>query len=443
LHASHSTFSIMSRKGTTTEKGSRRTQSGGYYPGVIDPSNLYGAHLAARAAELATACVHAGDVRDPSSHALEVPLVLSSAFEFDSAEEAAGAFRGDNDAFIYGRWGNPTVLALEAKLAAVEGAEAACSAASGMAAVSGAILAICEQGSHVVAPRSMYAESARLLRERLPRFGITTTFVDATDVAAYARALQPETRVLYIETPANPNLAVTDIEAVVGLAKGRGLVTIADNTFATPFAQTPLALGVDLVVHSMTKALGGHGDAIGGVVLGRKTDVERVRDLVVKGMGGVLSPFGAFLIARGLRTFALRQRQACETAAALAKHLAEHPAVERVHHPSLPSHPGHALANKQMHAYGSLLSFEVRASPRASALDTGRRVLERVRLIRHAVSLGDVRSLLVHPASTTHSTMPAEARALADIGDGLLRLSVGIESARDLWDDLRAALSPP
>jgi methionine-gamma-lyase len=407
---------------------------------VIDPARPYGVHLAVRAAELATSCVHAGDAPDPSSHALEAPLVLSSAFEFDSAEEAAAAFRGDNDAFIYGRWGNPSVLALEAKLAALEGAEAACSAASGMAAVSGTILGICDQGSHVVAPRSMYAESARLLRERLPRFGITTTFVDATDVGAYASAVRSDTRVLYIETPANPNLAITDIEAVVGLAKGRGLVTIADNTFATPFAQTPLALGVDLVVHSMTKALGGHGDAIGGVVLGRKADIARIRDLLVKGMGGVLSPFGAFLIARGLRTFALRQRQACETAAALAKHLCEHPSVERVHHPSLPSHPGHALANQQMHAYGSLLSFEVRPTGSASALDLGRRVLEGVRLVRHAVSLGDVRSLIVHPASTTHSTMPAAARALANIGDGLLRLSVGVESEADLWDDLRSAL---
>jgi methionine-gamma-lyase len=409
---------------------------------VIDPARPYGAHLAARAAVLATACVHAGDVRDPSSHALEAPLVLASAFEFDSAAEAAGAFLGDNDAFIYGRWGNPTVHALEAKLAALEGAEAACAAASGMAAVSGTLLAVCDHGSHVVAPLSMYAESARLLRERLPRFGITTTFVDGTDAGAYARAIRPETRVLYVETPANPNLAVTDIAEVVALANRHGLVTVADNTFATPFAQMPLALGVDLVVHSMTKALGGHGDAIGGVVLGREADVDRVRDLVVKGMGGVLSPFGAFLIARGLRTFALRQRQACETAAALAAHLERHPSIERVHHPSLPSHPGHALANRQMHAYGSLLSFEVRATEKTSAILAGRRVLEGVGLIRHAVSLGDVRSLLVHPASTTHSTMPAEARALAHISDGLLRLSVGVESAQDLWEDLSTALPP-
>jgi methionine-gamma-lyase len=407
---------------------------------MIDPHLSYGAVLAERAAALATLCVHAGDTRDPSTHALETPVVLSSAFEFDSAEHARAAFLGENDAYIYGRWGNPSVGALETKLAALEGAEAACVTSSGMAAVSGTILGLCEQGSHIVAPRSMYAESARLFRERLPRYGITTTFVDATDADAYAKALTRGTRVLYVETPANPNLALTNLETVVGLAKGHGLVTVADNTFATPFSQTPLALGIDLVVHSMTKGLGGHGDVIGGAVAGRASDVARVRDLVVKGLGGVLSPLSAFLIARGLRTFALRQRQACETAAVLATRLDGHPAIERVHHPSLASHPGHALAQKQMHAYGSLLSFEVRGSLDVSSLDAGRRVLDGVRLIRHAVSLGDVRSLLVHPASTTHSTMPREARELAFISDGLLRLSVGVESTEDLWRDLVQAL---
>jgi len=395
--------------------------------------------LASRAAALATACVQAGDEHSSSSRALELPLVLSSAFEFESAADASAAFRGESDAYIYGRWGNPTVQSLEAKVAALEGAEAACAAASGMAAISGTILAHCDQGSHVVAPRAMYAESARLLRERLPRFGIETTFVDATDAEAYGRARRPETRVFYIETPANPNLALTDVEEVVALAKAHGVLTVADNTFATPFAATPLASGVDFVVHSMTKALGGHGDAIGGVVAGRAPDVARVREFVVKGMGGVLSPFGAFLVGRGLRTFHLRQRQACESAAAIAAGLAEHPAVEVVHHPSLPSHPGHALARRQMHAYGSLLSFEVRPG-REGGLARGRRVLEGVRLIRHAVSLGDVRSLLVHPASTTHSTMPAADRAAANIRDGLLRLSVGVESTDDLLRDLIASL---
>ncbi len=414
---------------------------------MIDPDKPYEALLSARANAIGSACVHAGDQRDALSGALEAPIVLSSAFGFESGEDAAKAFRGENDAYIYGRWGNPTVEALEAKLAALEGTEAACATASGMAAVSGAILTVCEQGSHIVAPRSMYAETARLFRERLPRLGITTTFVDARDPAAYGAAIGPATRVLYVETPSNPILGVTDIPAVVSLAKAHGLLTIADNTFATPFAQTPHALGVDLVIHSMTKALGGHGDAIGGAVCGNTALVARVADAIVKGFGGTLSPFTAFLVSRGLRTFALRQRQACETAALLAARLEEHPAVERVHHPSLRSHPGHALAQRQMHAYGSLLSFEVRGEQgkgdgggARSALARGRRVLEGVRVITHAVSLGDVRSLLVHPASTTHSTMPADARALAHITDGLLRLSVGIEPAADLWSDLSRAL---
>jgi cystathionine beta-lyase/cystathionine gamma-synthase len=307
---------------------------------MIDPGRPYAVQLAARAAAIGTACVHAGDAHDPFTHAIEAPLVLSSAFGFESAREAAGAFRGENEALIYGRWANPSVRALEAKLAALEGAEDACAAASGVAAVTGALLTICEQGSHIVAPRAMYGESARLLRERLPRFGITTTFVDATDPAAFAAAVRPETRVFYLETPANPNLAITDIESIAGMAKGHGIVTMADNTFATPFAQTPVELGVDLVLHSMTKALGGHGDAIGGVVLGRKAEVGRIRDLIIKGMGGVLAPFNAFLISRGLRTFALRQRQACETASLLAARLASHPRVERVYHPSLPSNAG-------------------------------------------------------------------------------------------------------
>jgi methionine-gamma-lyase len=408
---------------------------------VIEQSVSYEAHLRGRASALTTLCVHAGDAPDPAgSRALDPPLVLSSAFGFASAEEAAGAFRGDNEAYIYGRWSNPTVDALEAKLAALEGTEAAAATASGMAAVSGAVMSICEAGSHIVAPRSMYAESARLFRERLPRFGVTATFVDATDTRAYAEAITPATRILYLETPANPTLGVTDIEAVVGIAKARGLVTIADNTFATPFAQTPCALGVDLVVHSMTKALGGHGDAIGGAICGGHAAVARARDLVVKGFGGVLAPFNAFLIARGLRTFALRQRQQCETAAFLAAKLATHPRIAAVHHPSLASHPGHALARAQMHAFGALLSFEIAGAEGRTALDAGRRVLEAVRVITHAVSLGDVRSLLVHPASTTHSTMPREAREQASITDGLLRLSVGIEGPSDLWDDLARAL---
>jgi methionine-gamma-lyase len=405
---------------------------------LIEPSIGYGEQLRSRADALATICVHAGDDPDPSG-ALDPPIVLSSAFAFESAEHAARAFRGDEEAWIYGRWGNPTVLALEKKLAALEGAEAACATASGMAAIAGVVLATCSAGDHIVAPRAMYAESARLFRERLPKLGITTTFVDGTR-EAYAAAITNTTRILYIETPSNPTLGVVDITAISALAKTvlPSPLVVVDGTFATPFAQTPLAHGADLVVHSMTKGIGGHGDVIGGAVMGPASQVARVRETVIKGFGGVLSPLSAWLVARGLRTFALRQERACATAAALAKHLATHPAVSVVHHPSLPTHPGHALAQKQMHAYGAVFSFELSGD---NAIERGRQALERLRIATHAVSLGDVRTLVVHPASTTHSTMPEEARRLAGIGDGLLRVSCGLEAISDLVADFDRALA--
>jgi cystathionine beta-lyase/cystathionine gamma-synthase len=284
----------------------------------------------------------------------------------------------------------------------------------------------------------MYGESARLLRERLPRLGVTATFVDGTSVDAYADAIRPTTRVLYVETPANPVLAVSDLAGVARLSRERGLVSVADNTFATPACQRPLALGVDVVVHSMTKALCGHGDAIGGVVVGSAELVARVADTVVKGLGAVLAPLNAFLIARGVRTLGLRMERASASALAIARWLASREGVARVHYPGLPDHPGHAVAARQMAPFGSLLAFELEGGQAAGA-----RLLEGVRLIAHAVSLGDVRSLVTHPASTTASTMPAADRRAAGISDGLLRLSVGIEDVDDLVADLDRALGPP
>lgn len=381
-----------------------------------------------------TMAVHAGDQPDPSG-AIEPPVVLSSAFAFASAEEAAAAFRGENDAWIYGRWGNPTVDHLQRKLAELENGEAAVATASGMAAVAGAILSMVGAGDHVVAPRAMYGEAARLLRERLPRLGVETTFVDDTSPAGYAAALRPTTRVLYLETPANPTLSITDLAAVAELARARGLRTVADNTFATPYCQRPLDHGIDLVVHSMTKALGGHGDAIGGCAVGARALVHPVAEVVVKTLGGVIAPLTAYLVSRGIATLALRQRQATASALAIARWLGERRGVARVHHPGLPGHPGHAVAARQMRAFGSLVAFEL-----DGGLDAGRALLDRVELVTHAVSLGDVRSLVTHPASTTASTMPAADRARAGIADGLLRLSVGIEDVEDLIADLDQAI---
>ncbi|MGZ3420152.1 MAG: trans-sulfuration enzyme family protein [Polyangiales bacterium] len=393
----------------------------------------------------ATSCVHAGDPPDAATGAVEPPLHLASAFAFDSAEQAAGAFLRENDHLIYGRWGNPTVRALELKVASLEApsrdpkhaAEGydACATASGMAAIAATILTLCETGDAIVAPRSMYGESARLFRERLPKLGITTTFVEQTDPAAYERAIGPRTKVIYVETPANPTLTITDLRAVTAIARARGIAVVADNTFATPYCQRPLAHGVDLVIHSMTKMIGGHGDSIGGIVVGDDKRIEAIKETAIKTFGGILSPFSAMLISRGIRTFALRARQSCATALALAKALSEHPQVARVHHPGLESHPGHAIARAQMSAFGSLVAFEVRGG-----VEVGRRVLEACRVVTHAVSLGDARSLITHPASTTHMSMPREARIAAGIDDGLLRVSCGIEETDDVVADVVRAL---
>lgn len=405
---------------------------------MIDTSIPYEQHLRRRTDAVATACVHAGETIDATG-ALDTPIVLSSAFAFESAEHAANVFAGHSEGWIYGRWSNPTVAALETKVAALEGAEAACATASGMAAIAGVLLSTCEAGDHVVAPRAMYAESARLMRERLPRLGIHTTFVDATP-EAYAAAMTDKTRVLYVETPSNPTLGVVDIAAVVAKA-GKHAVVIVDNTFATPFAQNPLALGAHLVVHSMTKGMSGHGDVIGGAVAGDKERIARAKDVIVRGFGGVLSPMSAWLVMRGLRTFALRQERACATAAALASFLAKDERVAAVHHPSLASHPGHALAKVQMHAYGALLSFELEGASNGQALARGRKMLEAFRVATHAVSLGDTRTLVVHPASTTHVSVPEADRRAGGLTDGLLRVSVGLEGMNDLVSDFGKALN--
>ena len=382
----------------------------------------------------ATRAVHAGGPR-PERGPVEPPIVTSVAFAFASAEEAEGAFRGENDALIYGRWGNPTVAALEATLADLEGGEAAVCTASGMAAISGSLLALMETGDHVVAPRALYGETARLLRERLPRLGIETTFVDALTPAAFAAAVGKTTRVLYLETPQNPTLRLTDVAEIASLARSLGLIVIVDNTFATPWCQTPLALGADVVVHSMTKALSGHGDAIGGVAVARRELRDRIADTVVKGLGAVLSPLSAHLLARGVRTLDVRMERACRSAHAIATWLEGRRGVAKVHYPSLPSHPDHALAHRQMKAGGALVSFEL-----AGGRDAGRHLLDHVQLCTHAVSLGDVRTLITHPASTTASTMPRADRERVGIGDGLVRLSVGLEDERDIIADLDAAI---
>jgi methionine-gamma-lyase len=389
-----------------------------------------------RALRPATLAVHAGDHVDPHTKALEAPIVLASAYAFDSADDAAAQFRGEVEGHIYTRWSNPTVRGLEEKLAALEGAQACVAFASGMAAVAASFYALCSAGDHVVASASLYAETARLLREQLPRFGIETTFVDTTDLAAVRAALRSHTRVLYAETPANPTLAISDLAALAEIAHAAGAKLVVDGTFATPYHQQPVLLGADVVLHSATKSISGHGDTIGGVASGDKDVMKQLREVGVRTSGAPMAPLTAMLVARGARTLCLRMERASATAAWLAEKLAADPRIDAVHYPGLKSHPHHALAQKQMQrGFGAMISFEVKGG-----LPAGKRTYDRLVLIARAVSLGDVRSLMTHPASTTSHSMPRQDRLRAGITDGLMRMSVGIEDQDDLWDDLSAAL---
>jgi methionine-gamma-lyase len=383
-----------------------------------------------------TLAVHGGVEVERGARPIEPPIHVSSAFAFASSEQAEEAFAGKNDAWIYGRWGNPTVADLERAIASLEGGGAAVVTPSGMAAVSGVVFTLCGAGDHVVAPRSLYGETARLLRERAPRFGIRTTFVDSADPSAFEAAIEPSTKLVYLETPQNPTLGILDIETICAVAHPRRAVVAVDNTFATPFCQRPLALGADVVIHSMTKALSGHGDVIGGAVACAGSAMrDAIADTIVKGFGGVLAPLAAFLVSRGLKTLSLRMDRACANAATLAQELERNTAVSCVFYPGLPSHPNHAIARKQMTNFGAMVSFDLQHR------EAAKRFLEHISLMTHAVSLGDVRTLVTHPASTTASTVPPADRARVGITDGLLRLSVGVEDIEDLLEDLRAAIA--
>lgn len=378
-----------------------------------------------------TEAVHAGEEEDDLG-SLEAPVHVTAAYAFRDAADAAARFAQRAPGEIYARWRNPTVCAFERKMASLEGAEAAVALASGMGAVSGALSANLRAGDHVVAPNAVYAETAKVLRERFARFGVETTFT-GSDADAVRAAIRPTTRVVWCETPANPVLSLADIPALADVASSAGAVLVVDSTFATPYHQQPLALGAQLVVHSATKAIGGHGDALGGVVCGDAARIEAIQADAVRGGGAALSPHVAALLDRGARTLGLRMQRASASAATLAERLEAHPRVTRVSYPGLRSHPQFALAERQMtRGFGALVAFEVEGG--------AARVYDAVTLVRRAVSLGDVRSLITCPAATTHASMRPEQRRAAGIGEGLMRLSVGIEDVEDLWDDLSAAL---
>ncbi len=390
-----------------------------------------------------TLAVHAGEAPDPATGASAPNLVMSTTF---ALEEPAGfsinAFEGELP-YIYTRWGNPTVKMLEEKLAALEGADDCVTFGSGMAATSAVLFSGLKAGDHLVMSDVNYAGTTELARVTLRDYGIETTVVDTTDLPAVEAAIRPKTRMLWIETPANPILRLTDIAAVAGMVSDRDIPLVVDSTFATPVATKPLELGADLVVHSLTKYIGGHGDALGGAVLGSRERIEPLRTDAIVHFGGVLSPFNAWLIARGAATLPIRMRAHEEGACEVARFLEGHPSVRRVNYPGLASHPQRELAKRQMANCSGTLSFQVRGDGAALA----RRMAKELSIIHYAVSLGHHRSLIywIDTAALMESTFHLEGRQLARYrefaGDGVFRLSVGLEDAEDLCGDLDRVLS--
>ncbi len=381
---------------------------------------------------LQTRAIHAGegDERDVAP-----PLHVATTYEFRSAEESARAFEEEHLP-IYTRWGNPTLDGLETKVAALEGGEAALATASGMAAVSTALLSVLEGGDHVVATTGLYSGTFNLLTRDLPRYGVESTLVPAADVTAFEEALRPETTLVYLESPGNPTLALNDLAAIAEVARSRGILTVVDNTFATPYNQHPFELGIEVIVYSATKFLCGHGDAVGGLIVGPENFVRHARQGALRNFGGCISPFNAWLIARGMETFPLRMARHNANALAVADWLADHPAVDWVRYPWHPSHPQYELAQRQMPGGGGgVVVFELQGG-----LAAGSRLLDSVELCTLAVSLGDTRTLITHPASTTHHSLPREVRLASGISDGLVRLAVGLEDVDDLVADLDRAL---
>jgi methionine-gamma-lyase len=389
-----------------------------------------------RASQFATLAVHAGESPCPATGALDTPICQSTTFVAADADEMAAVYDEKKFGYMYTRYGNPTIRALEEKVAALEGAEAALAFSTGMAAISSAILGYVKSGDHVVAARSLYGAAYNFLNTKLPRMGAATTFVASSKVEDFSAALRPNTRLIYFESPSNPVLEIIDIAGLAEMARARGIPTMIDNTFASPALQQPLKLGVTIVVHSATKYLCGHGDAMGGIVAGPRDYIAFLIHEVIRDFGGVISPFNAWLILRGIRTLHLRMPAHCANAQQVAEFLARHPKVEHVNYPGLPSHPGHEIAKKQMRGFGAMISFEVKGG-----YEGGKRVMDGVKIFARAASLGDTRSLIVHSASTSHRAVPREQRLAVGVTDGLVRISVGVEAAEDLIADLDQALA--
>lgn len=380
-----------------------------------------------------TTAVHGG--HDPARGPLAAPVVQSSTFAFASSAEMRRYLEGDDELFLYTRYANPTVRDLEEALAALEGAEAALALSSGMAAMTTAVTSLCGAGDEVLASGSLYGGTVRLLTAFLPRLGVSARFLGREEIERLPDVAGERSRVLVLESPTNPTLEVLDLAAACARARTRGLAVVVDNTFATPFLQRPLLLGADLVVHSLTKALAGHSDVIGGALAGPRDRVEAAR-ATMKVLGGCLDPHAAFLVRRGLKTLHLRVERQSANALALARRLEGHPRVRRVLYPGLPSHPGHEVARRQMAAFGGMVTLVLEGG-----LASAERFYDRLRLVARAASLGGVESLASLPVHTSHYGLPDERLSEAGIDPGMVRLSVGVEDVLDLVSDVEQALS--
>ena len=385
---------------------------------------------------LGTTAIHAGTLKNLYG-TLAMPIYQTSTFIFDSAEQGGRRFALEEAGYIYTRLGNPTTTVLENKIAALEEGEAAVATSSGMGAISSTLWTVLKAGDHVVTDKTLYGCTFALMCHGLTRFGIEVTFVDTSNLDEVKNAMKENTRVVYLETPANPNLKIVDLEVLSKLAHTNpNTLVIVDNTFATPYMQKPLKLGADIVVHSVTKYINGHGDVIAGLVITNKELADQIRFVGLKDMtGAVLGPQDAYYIIRGMKTFEIRMERHCKNAKKVVEFLNKHSKIERVYYPGLETHPGHEIAKKQMKDFGAMISFELKGG-----FEAGKTLLNSLKLCSLAVSLGDTETLIQHPASMTHSPYTKEEREAAGITDGLVRLSVGLENVEDIITDLEQGL---
>ncbi len=363
------------------------------------------------------------------------PLFLTSSFVFEDAEQMRALFSGEAEGDIYSRYSNPNVNEFVDKVCAMEGAEDGFATASGMAAVWAGMAAFLHSGDHVLASRAVFGSTHQILTQIFPRWGITHTYVDPQDVDGWEAHIRPETRMIVLETPSNPGLVLVDLEKAGALARKHNLILLVDNCFATPYLQRPIDYGADLVMHSGTKFMDGQGRVLGGILVGRKELIEEVR-FFCRHTGPSLSPFNAWVLSKGLETLAVRMEQHCRNALALAEWLEAHPQVQRVSYPFLPSHPQHELARRQMRLGGGLVTFEI-----AGGLEAGKRFIDALQMCSRSSNLGDVRTIVTHPASTTHSKLTEQERLAVGITPGLIRISVGLEHVEDIQADLDQALA--